>query len=135
MLSSFYFLYFILTLSQPGFLCSKRKTGEMGKNTVALLRIHSDEVFLKTCPKWGQCEHVMVHTIFGGSPVMIILWISLGGKPKWNPLKFGYHDVMRNSPVEFPYTTLVSMEIMLSGVLSLFVCLLFVCLLFACLFI
>ena len=34
---------------------------------------------------------------FGGSPV--ILWISLGGKPKWLPLKFGYHDVMRTRPI------------------------------------
>ena len=43
------------------------------------------------------CEYVIVHTIFGGSPV--ILWFSLGGKPKWLPLKFGYHDVMRTSPI------------------------------------
>ena len=27
--------------------------------------------------KWGLCEYVIVHTILGGSPV--ILWISLGG--------------------------------------------------------
>ena len=46
---------------------------------------------------WGLCEYVIVHTILGGSPV--ILWISLGGKPKWLPLKFGYHDVMRTSPI------------------------------------
>ena len=30
--------------------------------------------------KWGLYEYVIVHTILGGSPV--ILWISLGGKPK-----------------------------------------------------
>ena len=47
--------------------------------------------------QWGLCEYVIVHTILGGSPV--ILWISLGGKPKWLPLKFGYHDVMRTSPI------------------------------------
>ena len=35
-----------------------------------------------------------------GSPV--ILWISLGGKPKWLPLKFGYHDVMHTSPIVEP---------------------------------
>ena len=40
----------------------------------------------------GLCEYVIVHTILGGGPV--ILWISLGGKPKWPPLKSGYHDVM-----------------------------------------
>ena len=49
--------------------------------------------------EWGLCEYVIVHTILGGSPV--ILWISLGGKPKWLPLKFGYHDVMHTSPIEF----------------------------------
>ena len=46
---------------------------------------------------WGLCEYVIVHTILGGSPV--ILWILLGGKPKWLRLKFGYHDVMRTSPI------------------------------------
>ena len=46
----------------------------------------------------GLCEYVIVHTILGGS--LVILWIELelGGKPKWLPLKFGYHDVMRTSP-------------------------------------
>ena len=36
--------------------------------------------------EWGLCEYVIVHrgTILGGSP--IILWISVGGKPKWLPL-------------------------------------------------
>ena len=48
-------------------------------------------------PRWVLCEYIIVHTILGGSPV--ILWISLGGKPKWLPLKFGYHDVMRTSPI------------------------------------
>ena len=48
--------------------------------------------------RWGLCEYVIVHTILGGSPV--ILRISLGGKPKWLPLKFGYHDVMRTSPIK-----------------------------------
>ena len=27
-------------------------------------------------------------------PSAVILWIELGGKPKWLPLIFGYHDVM-----------------------------------------
>ena len=58
------------------------------------MRVSSKELFstLK-----NLCEYVIVHTILGGSPV--ILWISLGGKPKWLPLKFGYHDVMRTSPI------------------------------------
>ena len=34
--------------------------------------------------QWGLCEDVIVHTILGGS--LVILWISLGGKPKWLPL-------------------------------------------------
>ena len=46
--------------------------------------------------EWGLCEYVIVHTILGGSPV--ILWISLGGMPKWLPLKFGYRDAMCTSP-------------------------------------
>ena len=53
--------------------------------------------FTPTQLQWGLCEYVIVHTILGDSPV--ILWISLGGKPKWLPLKFGYHDVMRTSPI------------------------------------
>ena len=52
---------------------------------------------VKNSFKWGLCENVIGHTILGGSPV--IPWISLGGKPKWLPLKFGYHDVMRKSPI------------------------------------
>ena len=47
--------------------------------------------------QWGLCECVIVHTILPPSPV--ILWIQLGGKPKWLPLKFGYHDVIRTSPI------------------------------------
>ena len=47
--------------------------------------------------EWDLCEFVIVHMILGGSSV--ILWISLGGKPKWLLLKFGYHDVMRTSGI------------------------------------
>ena len=49
---------------------------------------------LTSCYKWGL---IKVHTILGGSRVN--LWVSLGGKPKWLPLHFGYHDVMRTSPI------------------------------------
>ena len=54
----------------------------------------------------GQCEYVIpfhtissvvVHTIL--PPIPEILWIELGGKPKWLPLNPGYHDVMRTSPI------------------------------------
>ena len=46
-----------------------------------------------------MCEYVIVHIILPPSPV--ILWIELGGKPKWPPLNTGYHDVMRRvtSPI------------------------------------
>ena len=47
--------------------------------------------------KWGLCAFVIVHTILPPSPV--ILWIELGGKPKWLPLNFGYHGVMGTSPI------------------------------------
>ena len=45
----------------------------------------------------GLCAFVNVRTILPPSPV--ILWIELGGKPKWLPLSFGYHDVMRTAPI------------------------------------
>ena len=45
--------------------------------------------------QWGLCVYVIVHTILPPSPV--VLWIDLGGKPKWLPLNFGYHDVMRTA--------------------------------------
>ena len=38
-----------------------------------------------------------IHTILPPSPV--ILWIELGGKPKWLPLKFGYHNLVRTAPI------------------------------------
>ena len=56
-----------------------------------------DLMILACTRKWGLCEYVIVHTMLGGGPV--ILWILLGGKPKWLLLKFGFHDVMRTSPI------------------------------------
>ena len=72
------------------------------KNATVHMKLPPSPVILSFCGLsqviwWGLCEYVIVHTILGGSPV--ILWISLGGKPKWLPLKFGYHDVMRTSPI------------------------------------
>ena len=29
----------------------------------------------------------------------VILWMLLGGKPKWLPLNFGFNDVMRTAPI------------------------------------
>ena len=37
----------------------------------------------------GLCEYVILHMIL--PPSQVILWIELGGKPKWLPLKFGHH--------------------------------------------
>ena len=34
----------------------------------------------------------------------VILWILLGGKPKWLPLNFGFNDVMRTAPIAFSTT-------------------------------
>ena len=50
----------------------------------------------------GLCDYVIVHTILPPSPV--ILWILLGGKPKWLPLKCGYHEVMRTAPILYNST-------------------------------
>ena len=38
----------------------------------------------------------------------LILWIELGGKPTWLPLKSGYHDVMRTPPKSTKTHTLIS---------------------------
>ena len=49
--------------------------------------------------KRGMREYVTVHTTHILPPGPINLWIELGGRPKWLPLNFGYHDVMRTSPI------------------------------------
>ena len=48
--------------------------------------------------EWGLNAYVIIHSISPPSPV--ILLIELGGKPKWLPLNFGYHDVMRTGPID-----------------------------------
>ena len=58
--------------------------------------------------QWGLCAYVILHTILPPSPV--ILWISLGGKPKWLPLNFGYHDVMRTGPIKI-FIKFISFEV------------------------
>ena len=42
-------------------------------------------------------EDVIVHTELPTSPA--ILCIELGGKPKWLPLSFGFHDKMLTGPI------------------------------------
>ena len=39
------------------------------------------------------------HSILDFATQPVILWIELGGKPKWLPLNFGYHDVMYTAPI------------------------------------
>ena len=70
--------------------------GKLSKFAHVLHAPFKGKSFCTHLDQWGLCEYVIVHTILGGSPV--IRWISLGGKPKWLPLKFGYHDVMRTRP-------------------------------------
>ena len=45
----------------------------------------------------GRCAYTILHTVCAIQSV--ILWIELGGKPKWLPLNFGYLEVMRTDPV------------------------------------
>ena len=59
---------------------------------------------LSHLPEWGLCEYDIVHTILSSSPV--ILWIELGGNPKWLPLNSGYHDVMHTRPIKKEKETL-----------------------------
>ena len=44
----------------------------------------------------GPVRNVIVHTVSPPSPV--ILWIALGGKPKWFLLNSGYHEVSAHKP-------------------------------------
>ena len=53
-------------------------------------------VAIDIAQQWSPGEYVVVHTILRMPPSPVS---ELGGKPKWLPLKFGYHDVMRTSPI------------------------------------
>ena len=72
--------------------CAKDRYADVVRNSLA-------SAWTFVLSQWGLCEYAIVHTILamGGSPV--IQSILLGGKPKWLPLKFGYHVVMRTSPI------------------------------------
>ena len=41
------------------------------------------------------------HSIREFATQPVILWILLGGKPKWRPLNFGFNDVMRTALIRF----------------------------------
>ena len=81
------------------------------------LYIHHSCACMRACVRacavlrMGLCEYVIVHTILGDSP--IILWILLGGKPKWLPLNIGYHDVMRTSPIMISTNSVLGTKIRL----------------------
>ena len=49
--------------------------------------------------QWGLHACVIIHTILPSCRV--ILWIELGGKSKWLPFSFGYHDVMHTASIDF----------------------------------
>ena len=42
----------------------------------------------------------MRHSIREFATQPVILWIPLGGKPKWLPLNFGFNDEMRTAPIK-----------------------------------
>ena len=46
--------------------------------------------------QWGLCAYIIFHTKWPPSPV--ILWVKLGGKPRWLPLNFLYNDVIYPPP-------------------------------------
>ena len=49
---------------------------------------------------WGPMGAVRIrHSIREIAAQPVILWILLGGKPKWLPLNFGFNDVMRTAPI------------------------------------
>ena len=67
-----------------------------------------------------MCIYVIIHTILPSNPV--ILWIELGGRPKWLPLNFGYHDVMHTAPNTGPYLWSTSYVFTYSLVFFFFFC-------------
>ena len=56
---------------------------------------------------------LVVHMNLPPSPV--ILWTELGGKPKWLPLDFGYHDEMRTGPNGGSITMITALFILISA--------------------
>ena len=56
-----------------------------------------DVSVLRQESKWGSVR--IRHSIREIPTQPVILWIELGGKPKWLPLNFGFHDVMRTAPI------------------------------------
>ena len=61
--------------------------------------------FLRQMGAMGICHSIRE---FATQPV--ILWILLGGKPKWFPLNFGFNDVMRTAPIDCAVFLLLSKD-------------------------
>ena len=53
-------------------------------------------MYLNFCQgiQWGLYAYEYHSHHFATTPSPVILWIELGGKPKWLPSDFGYHDVV-----------------------------------------
>ena len=75
----------------------KHRELELGSCCLDLDKQVSDEICQTRKRQWGPCAYVIVYGKLPPSPV--ILWILLGGKPKWLPLNFGFNDVMRTAPI------------------------------------
>ena len=52
--------------------------------------LQKDYIPIFTFLQWGSCDYKARLKL--PAPSLVILWIELGGKPKWLPLNFGYHD-------------------------------------------
>ena len=81
----------LLELS-PSLNTSQSQSAKKARNLITVILF-----FYLLVVQWGPCAYVIVHTILPPKPVS--LRIGLGVKPKWLPLNFGYHDVMRTSPI------------------------------------
>ena len=79
--------------------CNKHRESGTARNvSLKFANAFTDEVTPVTnVPKWSLCEYVIVHTNL--LPCPVILWLEMDRKLKWLPLNFGYHDVMRTSPI------------------------------------
>ena len=74
------------------------------------IAINPDDGLGKKIIVWGNGAHIR-HSLRKIFSQPVILWIELGDKPKWLPLNFGYHDVMRTTPLIKIFTVAVDMSV------------------------
>ena len=84
----------------------RRWTGRVGKSTclnrpIAYRRV-SHNMHMVTMETSAMGAVRIRHSIREFATQPVILWIPLGGKPKWLPLNFGFNDVMRTAPIGWP---------------------------------